>query len=178
MSLARLSDDACPTKKVTSFGSAFPNIYGKLRLIAPLFALALPAHTLAQVPDDEAFDPHLPLEETSLHLERESGFLVDRTMTNFGATFVREFAHAWRSRRIDAPVDLTIIEKPSARWGSLIIIEHRNQPVARIFLQAGRSTTITPLAANAVNYLAKRLADNALIDKLFKNPDLALEELP
>ena len=111
-------------------------------------------------------------------LERETGFLVDRTITNFGATFVREFAHAWRARRIEEPVDLTIIEKPSARWGSLIIIEHRNQPVARLFLYAGRSATITPLAVESVNYLARRVVDNAMLDKLFKNPDLAPDELP
>ena len=75
-------------------------------------------------------------------------------------------------------MDLTIIEKPSARWGSLIIIEHRNQPVARLFLYAGRSATITPLAVESVNYLARRVVDNALLDKLFKNPDLAPDELP
>ena len=172
-----MTPDRPPTQNVSPW-AVFPRVGGHLVLLAHLLSLALPGLSLAQVLDDDAFDPRLPLEETTFHLERESGFLVDRTMTNFGATFVREFANAWRARHIDEPVDLTIIEKPSARWGSLIIIEHRNQPVARIFLQAGRSTTIAPLAANSVNYLAKRLADNALLDKLFKNPDLAPEELP
>ena len=132
----------------------------------------------AQLPQEEEFDTDTPFEDASPMLERETGFLVDRTITNFGATFVREFAHAWRARRIEEPVDLTIIEKPSARWGSLIIIEHRNQPVARLFLYAGRSATITPLAVESVNYLARRVVDNALLDKLFKNPDLAPDELP
>ena len=54
----------------------------------------------------------------------------------------------------------------------------RNRPVARLFLLAGRSATIAPLAAETANYLSRRLADNALLDKLFKNPDLAPEELP
>ena len=82
------------------------------------------------------------------------------------------------ARALVEPVDLTITEKPSARWGSLIVVEHRNRPVARLFLLAGRSATIAPLAAETANYLSRRLADNALLDKLFKNPDLAPEELP
>ena len=126
----------------------------------------------------QVLDAPQPLEAAFGNLERDAGFLVDRTMTNFGAAFVREFAHAWRTHTLVEPVDLTIIEKPSARWGSLIVVEHRNRPVARLFLLAGRSATIAPLAAETANYLSRRLADNALLDKLFKNPDLAPEELP
>ena len=55
----------------------------------------------AQLPLEEEFDTDTPFEDVSPMLERETGFLVDRTITNFGATFVREFAHAWRARRIE-----------------------------------------------------------------------------
>ena len=146
--------------------------------LALAFALLCPAAAAQALDDEAAFDTPQPLEAAFGSLERDAGFLVDRTMTNFGAAFVREFAHAWRARTLVEPVDLTITEKPSARWGSLIVVEHRNRPVARLFLLAGRSATIAPLAAETANYLSRRLADNALLDKLFKNPDLAPEELP
>ena len=55
------------------------------------------------------------------NLEQTTGFIVDRTMTNFGAEFVREFAEAWRGGGI-AAADLTIMEKPSARWGSTLFV--------------------------------------------------------
>ena len=133
------------------------------------------AHVRAE---DPRLEGESPLERSFASLENDSGFIVDRTITNFGANFFRDFSLAWRERGGVEHIDLTIIEKPSARWGSLIIVEYNNQPVARVFLQAGRSAIIKPLALNTVSYLAERIADNALLGLLVKNPDLAKEELP
>ena len=135
--------------------------------------------SLAPVCAEElTIDGENPLERPFSSLENDSGFIVDRTITNFGANFFREFSLAWRDRVGVEHIDLAIVEKPSARWGSLIIVEYKNQPVARIFLQAARSAVIKPLAVNTVSYLAERIADNALLGLLVKNPDLAKEELP
>ena len=134
---------------------------------------------LAPVRAEElTIDGENPLERSFSALENDSGFIVDRTITNFGANFFRDFSLAWRERVGVEHIDLTIIEKPSARWGSLIIVEYNNQPVASVFLQAGRSAIIKPLAINTVSYLAELVADNALLGLLVKNPDLAKEELP
>jgi curli production assembly/transport component CsgE len=106
-------------------------------------------------------------------LEQSSGFVVDRTITNFGAEFVRQFAQSWREQAGTAQFDVTITEKPSARWGSLVLVEHDNRPVVRAFLYAGRAGTIGPVATAAAEYVAKQLSDNALAEMLFKDPDLA-----
>jgi curli production assembly/transport component CsgE len=110
--------------------------------------------------------------------EQATGFIIDRTITGFGAEFLREFALAWRNEGATDGVDLTIVERPSARWGSTIFVEYRNQPAARVFLQAGSSTTIQPLALNAARYMAGRVADNALLGLFNQDPDLGKEELP
>jgi curli production assembly/transport component CsgE len=128
--------------------------------------------------DDMPIDQGSLIELANGALEQTTGFIVDRTVTSFGAEFLREFALAWRAREGAAGVDLTIVERPSARWGSTIFVEYRNQPVARVFLQAGSSTAIKPLAQNTAAYMAGRVADNALAGLFARDPDLGNEELP
>ncbi len=128
--------------------------------------------------DPEALDDASSIELTDIPLEQATGFIVDRTVTNFGAQFVRDFSQAWRTLGTTENIDLTIVEKASARWGSTIFVEHNNHPVARIFLQAGRSAAIKPLAENAARYMATKVADNSLLGLLMRDPDLAPDELP
>jgi curli production assembly/transport component CsgE len=129
--------------------------------------------------DDEGPIDQGPLTELANGaLEQATGYIVDRTITNFGAEFLREFALAWRAQGNTEGIDLTIVERPSARWGSTIFVEYKNQAVARVFLQAGSSTAIKPLALNTVRYMAGRVADNALLGLLNQDPDMAKEELP
>ncbi len=128
--------------------------------------------------EEEALEASGSIELFNAPLEQATGFVVDRTVTNFGAQFVRDFSQAWRALGSTENVDLTIVEKPSARWGSTIFIEHNNHPVARIFLQAGRSAAIKPLAENAARYMATKVADNSLLGLLMRDPDLAGDELP
>ena len=59
--------------------------------LALAFALLCPAAAAQALDDEAAFDTPQPLEAAFGSLERDDGFLVDRTMTNFGAAFVREF---------------------------------------------------------------------------------------
>lgn len=128
--------------------------------------------------EEEPLEAAGSIELFNAPLEQATGFVVDRTVTNFGAQFVRDFSQAWRTLGSTENVDLTIVEKPSARWGSTIFIEHNNHPVARIFLQAGRSAAIKPLAENAARYMATKVADNSLLGLLMRDPDLANDELP
>jgi curli production assembly/transport component CsgE len=128
--------------------------------------------------DDEPIDSGASIEVVDGRLEQSTGFIVDRTITNFGAQFVREYAQAWRAEENTAGIDLTIVEKPSARWGSTILIEYNSHALARIFLQAGRSAAIKPLAENAVHYVAGKVADNSLLGLLTLDPDLGKDELP
>lgn len=125
--------------------------------------------------DAEEIDGGLLDERRLESLEAASGFIVDRTITQFGAEFVRVFSQAWRSQPGTGELEVTIIERPTARFGSLVWIEHNQRPIARAFLYAGRSATIQPVAVAAADYVAKKLADEALAGLLFDDPDLAKE---
>jgi curli production assembly/transport component CsgE len=116
------------------------------------------------------------LDESKLRsLEQASGFIVDRTLTNFGGEFMRAFSQAWRELPGTNEIDVTIVEKPSARYGSLVVVEYNNRPVVRAFLYAGRASTVRPIAVAAAEYVAKQVADEALAGLLFEDPDLAKE---
>jgi len=106
-------------------------------------------------------------------LESAFGFIVDRTITHFGAEFVRYFSQEWRDQPGTEAIDVTIVERPSARWGSIVFIEHNQRPIARVFLYAGRSATIRPLAAAAARHVAVHVSDNALAALITRDPDLA-----
>lgn len=149
-----------------------------IRLVTCAFGLSLLAATSFAVEDDNPIDAGTQVEFSNGALEETGGFIVDRTITNFGVLFVREFAQAWRALGATDGVDLTIVEKPSARWGSTIFVEYNNHPVARVFLQAGSSASIKPLAVDTALYMAGRIADNALLKVMTADPDLAGEELP
>lgn len=107
-------------------------------------------------------------------LELSSGFIVDRTITHFGAEFFRHFSQAWRERGGTEGVDLTLVERPSARWGSIVYVEHNNRPEARVILYAGRSATIKPLAEQTAIYMADRIANQSLARVLLNNRDIDL----
>jgi len=112
-------------------------------------------------------------ERAATSLEQASGFIVDRTITQFGGEFMRVFSQTWRGLQGTREFDITIIERPTARYGSLVWIEYNNRPVARAFLYAGRSTAIKPIAIAAAEYVANKLADETLASQLFEDPDLA-----
>jgi curli production assembly/transport component CsgE len=138
-----------------------------------LFAALLFFSLRASGAGEEDIDRGIADESKLPSLEQASGFVVDRTITNFGAEFVRQFSQSWREQAGTAQFDITIVEKPSARWGSLVMVEHDSRPIVRAFLYAGRAGTIAPVAAAAAEYVAKQLSDNALAEMLFKDPDLA-----
>ena len=144
-------------------------------LFACLAAFAIAA--AAQELEEGAIDAGTLDERELASIEQASGLIVDRTATNFGAEFVRYFSQAWREQPGTETLEVTIVERPSARFGSLVWIEHNNQPIARAFLYAGRSSAIQPIANAAAEYVAKKLATEALANLLFQDPDLAKEGL-
>lgn len=141
-----------------------------VRLIAMGCLLALPASGLAQ--GYEGIDAGI-LDERVGRAVETSGFIVDRTATNFGAQFVRFFAETWREMDGVEGIDVTIVERPSARYGSLVWVEHNSRPLVRAFLYAGRSATIRPAAIAAAQHVARQVADDALARLLMHDPDLA-----
>jgi len=146
-----------------------------LRRVVCIFFLATSFGASADDPD--SIDSGILADTRRPDLEQLTGFVVDRTVTNFGGVFFRFFSDAWREQPGIEDLDVTVVERPSARFGSVVYVEHNNRPVARVFLYAGRSATIKPLAAEAARYVATQLSDNALAGLLFNDPDIAKDEL-
>jgi len=144
-----------------------------MRLLLALCLLGAPLVTAAQDLDAGILEESMLDERALQGLEQASGFIVDRTITQFGGEFMRVFSQTWRALPGTQEFDITIIERPTARYGSLVWVEHNNRPIARAFLYAGRSTAIRPIAVAAAEYVASKLADDALASMLFEDPDLA-----
>jgi curli production assembly/transport component CsgE len=143
-----------------------------------LTVLCCPGGASAAVSDEAPLDVGRLEEPGGRNLEQTTGYIVDRSVTNFGAQFVRTFAEAWRACGGVGGVDLTVVEKPSARWGSTLFVESNNRQLVRILLQAGRSADLKPLARQTAQYLQEKLADDALERALNREDDLGREELP
>jgi curli production assembly/transport component CsgE len=108
--------------------------------------------------------------------EEQTSFVTDRTITLFGGEFYRYFVDTWRRLEGVAAKDLSIVERPSARWGSLVWVEHQNQQLYRAFLYPGRRADIGPLAEDAARHVAARLREGAIASVLLDDPDLAKDE--
>jgi len=130
----------------------------------------------AAVADEDIMDSGAFVDTGPRPLEAGAGFIVDRTITQFGGEFFRHFSRAWREQGGTEGVNLTVVERPSARSGSIVFVEHNNRPEARAILYAGRSATIKPLAEQTAQYMAKRVADQTLTDLLLNDPDLGKPE--
>ncbi|MEC9482597.1 MAG: CsgE family curli-type amyloid fiber assembly protein, partial [Halomonas sp.] len=72
-------------------------------------------------PASESLDPEA---EPALR-----GLLIDRTVTMIGKTFFQQFSQL----RLDSPIlsatSLTVYERPSARWGSIVWVTEGNRPL-------------------------------------------------
>ena len=88
-------------------------------------------------------DANTPLE--SLQPEQESdrieigGLVIDRTFTRFGQVFYHHFIRLREDEDPNARENITIHERPTARWGSLIWITHNRKVLFRTALSPVRS---------------------------------------
>jgi curli production assembly/transport component CsgE len=81
-----------------------------------------------------------------------AGFTIDQTITRVGHEFTRHLAHYRHSNPQDAKVNLTVYERPSARWGNLIWVTHQNRQVYRRFLQP-RNNQLKSVAEEAAQQI-------------------------
>ncbi|MCS3461318.1 CsgE family curli-type amyloid fiber assembly protein [Aeromonas rivuli] len=88
-------------------------------------------------------DANAPLE--SLQPEQENdrieigGLVIDRTFTRFGQGFYHHFSRLREDEDPHARENITIHERPTARWGSLIWITHNRKVLFRTALSPVRS---------------------------------------
>jgi curli production assembly/transport component CsgE len=102
------------------------------------------------------------------------GILVNQTITVAGQEFHSAFAALWSDKPELPGYGLAIRERPSARRGTTIEVEHAGRLVFRAWLPPARAQ-IRPLAAQAVEQVYDEAAA-AQVRQLMHDDDLAPDE--
>ncbi|WP_299179485.1 CsgE family curli-type amyloid fiber assembly protein [uncultured Neptuniibacter sp.] len=94
---------------------------------------------------------------SSQGLEDEiKGFTTDNTITRIGHDFTRYLSDYRHTHIPDGEYNLSIFERPSARWGNLIWVEKDHKTVYRRFLSPS-STNLQREAEQAARQIDKRV---------------------
>lgn len=131
-------------------------IYGKILATAGLFVLLL----VFPFPPTSAAEVEIP------------GLITNRTITPIGHDFYRLFSDKWQASQ---RINLSINEKPSARWGSIITIRNEQNILFRTVLFPSRRNleqAVDQAVAVTADNMAKILIDKALL----KTSELASDE--
>jgi len=105
-----------------------------------------------------------------------SGVLIDRTITMTGKTFFRQFSQLSLERPVIGDVNLTIHERPSARWGSQIWITQGNRVVFEATMPP-RLSDIDAYVDVAIEQVEELIIRQTILQALDNDPDLADEEI-
>jgi curli production assembly/transport component CsgE len=104
------------------------------------------------------------------------GAVINRTVTVLGNDFYQYFTMFWRQKDVSSHVSITVFERPTARFGSEIWVQYRQQKVFRIFLPPARAATRS-IGEQAVDVVYQNIANSEVERALTRSPDLAPEEL-
>ncbi|TWI58647.1 curli production assembly/transport component CsgE [Pseudomonas duriflava] len=103
------------------------------------------------------------------------GLIVDNTISRFGHDFYRYFS----DRLVDTtPLDFNLVvkERPSARWGSLIWVEHNQRLVYRQFIQPN-VMELKGIAYSAADQVKDTLDKQKIENLLYDAFDMDRDEL-
>ena len=104
-----------------------------------------------------------------------TGFIVDNTISRSGHEFYRSFSERLNDTS-ELDFNLVVRERPSARWGILIWVEHENHTLYRRFLQPNLGD-IADSAYQAADFVLQEI-NRRRIEALFEDThDLAKDEL-
>jgi len=124
----------------------------------------------------DALDQLAPMPVPEAPRDPYAGVVTDATITFVGHDFYNEFVSAWRQQAGVEQFSLAIIERPSARWGSLVWIEYRNRQVFRAFLSPGQRDFVRQAGRNAAGIVYKNVVETEVGRLMFGDPDLAPDE--
>lgn len=117
-----------------------------------------------------------PADTDSGKLEDEiSGFNIDRTITRTGHDFARFMSEYRNLNYPDATYNLTIYERPSARWGNLIWVTYNDKIVFRRFISPS-TNNIHRLADEAAQYIHQEVLQSRVRSSLTDTFDLGKDE--
>jgi len=103
------------------------------------------------------------------------GLVTDETVTLIGRDFYGYFVNAWRDFPLNDRYVVTVGERPSARYGSLVWVEYQHKHVFQTFLPAARvNVKNIGIGAATASYQIVMQAD--IQQLLFHDADLAPDE--
>ena len=105
-----------------------------------------------------------------------SGVVVNRTVTVLGNDFYQHFSTRWRQLPQSTRYSISIHERPTARFGSEIWVQYRQQRVFHTFLPPARAATRS-ISEFAVQHVSENISRRELERLTTHNPDLGPEEL-
>lgn len=115
--------------------------------------------------------------EDSAAIEDEiSGFNIDQTITRTGHDFARFMSEYRNLNYPDSDYNLTIQERPSARWGNLIWITYNNKTVFRRFISPS-TNNIRQLAEEASQMIHEMVLQEKVRAAFTDHFDLGKDEL-
>jgi curli production assembly/transport component CsgE len=124
--------------------------------------------------DDTPLENGPPL-ETSGQMETLEGVVLDHTLTGPGRAFYQNFVSAWREMGDVSSVSLALHELPSARWGSIVWVEHKSGKVYQVSLYPGMPRA-AEIAEQAAAQVFQRIGQIKVEQAIFKDPDLGSDE--
>jgi len=142
-------------------------------VFAAIFLLSA-SHCVAE--STEKIENNERLNETVFGEQDFPGSMVNQTFSLIGQEFFRNFSGKWLEDYASSKISLAIYERPSARWGSMVWVEHRFVKVFQTFLTPGRSR-VKEIADAAASSVYQKIVDEELDrSNLFVDPDMGKVE--
>lgn len=126
--------------------------------------------------DDSALEEAVTATSDSGRIEDEiSGFNIDQAITRTGHDFARYMSEYRNLHYPDSAYNLTIQERPSARWGNLIWITYNNKTVFRRFISPS-TNNIRKLAEEASKMIHEMVLQEKVRQALTDHYDIGKDE--
>jgi curli production assembly/transport component CsgE len=108
--------------------------------------------------------------------EQLGGIVTTDTVTLAGQDFYTWFAQAWTAIPLSDRYIVSVHERPSPRYGSLVWVEYGQRRVFQAFLPIARSN-VKPVADSAAQIAFNNVMQADLTRLLFHDADMASDEL-
>ena len=153
-------------------GSFSATTFSNVACLIMAVAIMLPGDAFAQ----GELENGRPLEALNEEVVIEN-VIIDHGLTFRGHQFYSAFAKAMAEQESPAKFDhLVVEERPYANSGSLVSVEQSHRKIYQVVIYAGPSR-IEAMGKMAAAYVNSRLYNQRFDELLFKDPDLAGDEL-
>ncbi|MGB6007143.1 curli production assembly/transport protein CsgE [Castellaniella sp.] len=144
-----------------------------LNLRIGVIAVALMS-TMAAAQEPEA--PKSTLDQGQINTDPLRGLVINRTITVLGWDFYQNFSQIWQALYPDAQDTMTVIERPTAQFGSEIWVSYLDQTVFHTFLSPARSRAQEE-SKKAVAIVHENISIINVQRKFVQDSDLGPEEM-